>query len=220
MKLIHNVLQCPECNVSVYGKKIFSEHNCAKLRDIIATNEFDWIVLSPGLLHLEMYAGRAFIKLNWSVFMESVAKELGFTSENSLNYIRKGSDHHKLWQILEHTYVALADELLVPYVRYCLLNNTDPDISGYWKYCDSIKNVKYYYTQEMNFTYLYALMLLQKGIRMNSSKAVYAARNRLSLLFFGRNHPIYRDITFHEFRQQVMQPNELRVIAESSISTN
>ena len=65
--------------------------------------------------------------------MESVAKELGFTSENSLNYIRKGSVHHKLWQILEYTYIALADELLVAYVRYCLLNNIDPDISGYLK---------------------------------------------------------------------------------------
>ena len=213
MKLIHNVLQCPKCNVSIYGKETFSEHNCAKLRDVLPKNEFDWIVLSPGLLHFEMNAGRAFIKLNWSVFMESVAKELGFTSENSLNYIRKGSDH-----ILEYTYIALADELLVPYVRYCLLNSIDPDISGYWKYCDSIKNRKYFYTQEMTFTYLHALMLLQKGIHMNSSKAVYAARNQLSLMFFGRNHPIYHNIIFHEFHQQVRQPNKFRVIAESSIS--
>ena len=52
MKLIHNILQCPEGNVSVYGKEIFSEHSCAKLRDVTPTNEVDWIVLSPGLLHL------------------------------------------------------------------------------------------------------------------------------------------------------------------------
>ena len=37
----------------------------------LATHEFDWIVFPPGLLHLEMNAGRAFIKLLWSVFMES-----------------------------------------------------------------------------------------------------------------------------------------------------
>ena len=37
---------------------------------------------------------------------------------------------------------------------------------------------------------------------------------------FRRNHPIYRDIIFHEFRQQVIQPNELRIIAENSISTS
>ena len=35
---------------------------------------------------------------------------------------------------------------------------------------------------------------------------------------FRRNQPIY--IIFHEFRQQVMQPNELRIIAENSISTS
>ena len=72
-----------------------------------------------------------------------------------------------------HTYMALADELLVPYVWYCLLKNIDPDISGCWNYCDSIKKGKYIYTQEMTFTYLHVLMLLQKGICMNSSKAVY-----------------------------------------------
>ena len=107
-----------------------------------------------------------------------------FTSQNSLNYIRKGSDHHKLWQILEYTYMDLTDELLVPYVWCCLLSNIDLDISGYWRNCDSNKNVKYLYTQEMAFTYLHALMLLWKRIHMNSSKAVFAARNWISLLFF------------------------------------
>ena len=70
--------------------------------------------MSPGLLHLKMNVGKAFRKLNWSLFTEKDAKELGFTSGNSLNYIGKGSDHHELWQILDYTYIALADELLVP----------------------------------------------------------------------------------------------------------
>ena len=65
MKLMDNVLQCPECNASVYGKETFSEHTCAELRDVIPTHDFDWIGLPLGLLHLEMNAGRAFIKLSF-----------------------------------------------------------------------------------------------------------------------------------------------------------
>ena len=74
--------------------------------------------------------------------------------------------------------------------------------------------------QEMTVTYFLALILLWKGIRVNSSKPAYVVRNWLSLLFFGRNHPTNCDIIFHEFGQQVMQLNKLRIIAESSISTS
>ena len=82
--------------------------------------EFDWIVLLPGLLHFEMNSAKAFMELNWSLFMENIVIGLGFVSEKVLKYIRKGSDHHKLWQILEISYLSLTDELLLPYVRNCI----------------------------------------------------------------------------------------------------
>ena len=34
--------------------------------------------------------------------------------------LKKGSDHHKLWDILEIIYLAITDELLLPFVRYSL----------------------------------------------------------------------------------------------------
>ena len=52
---------------------------------------------------------------------------LGFVSENALKYGKKGTGHHKMWQN-EVTYLAMADELLLPYVRDCLRKNTKPSV--------------------------------------------------------------------------------------------
>ena len=123
VKVMNNVYTCRACSQSFYGKEKFEEHECVGSNDCQPSREFDWIVPLPGLLHLEMNAAKAFMNLNWEVFMEIFAKQLGFTSENALKYIRKGSDHHKLWQILEITYLALVDELLLPYVRSTLKEN-------------------------------------------------------------------------------------------------
>lgn len=64
----------PKCNVYGYEKETFFANICAELRNVIAAHEFDSIVFLPALLHLEMNAGRAFRKLNWSVFMDSDRK--------------------------------------------------------------------------------------------------------------------------------------------------
>ena len=47
-------------------------------------------------------------------------QELGITSKIGLKYAKKGSDHHKLWDILEIIYLAITDELLLPFVRHSL----------------------------------------------------------------------------------------------------
>ena len=65
--------------------------------------EFHWLIPQSGLLHFKMNPGKSFMSLCWDVFMKEICKELGFQSENALKYIKKGSDHHKLWNILEIT---------------------------------------------------------------------------------------------------------------------
>lgn len=52
------------------------------------------------------------------------------------------------------------------------------------------------------------------------SKALYAPRNRLSSLFFGRNWSTFYNIKFHELYPHVRQLGKLRVTAGSSISTS
>ena len=56
VKLIDNVLQCRECKETMYGKTNFDDHPCNVLNSITPEHEFDWIIIMPGLLHLEMNA--------------------------------------------------------------------------------------------------------------------------------------------------------------------
>ena len=70
---------------------------------LIPEYEFDWLIPQSGLLHFKINAGKSFMSLCWDVFMKEICKELGFQSENALKYIKKGSDHNKLWNILEMT---------------------------------------------------------------------------------------------------------------------
>ena len=84
MELIENVLSYPRCHI--YGLNNFMEHSCLILYDLKQKYEFDWIVLSAGLLHKEM----DFMNLNWIIFMKEIFKKLGCKSENVLNYLKKG----------------------------------------------------------------------------------------------------------------------------------
>ena len=158
MKLIENVLQCPRCQDSIYGLKKCMEHSCVILYNVKPEYEFDWIVLFPGLLHYEMNTGKSFMNLNWSIFMKEVCKELGLKSDNALNYIKKGFDHHKLWEVLEICYIALSDELLLPYVRHCLSENIEC-LEGYWEYANDAINDTYIYDQQMAFIFLHSLVI-------------------------------------------------------------
>ena len=152
------------------------------------------------------------MELNWSLFMENIVIGLGFVSEKALKYIRKGSDHHKLWQILEISYLSLTDELLLPYLRNCISQCTTPTIKGYWEYCENIANPNYCYIQQMVFNFLHALMLFKKGCRNNSPEHIVAAKNRMSVLFFGWNHPNYREIVHYDLKQYMRYPLPLKEI--------
>ena len=51
---------------------------------------------------------------------------------NAQIYAKKGGDHHKFWDLLEIVYIALTNELLVEFVRFCIRNNMEPSGDNYW----------------------------------------------------------------------------------------
>ena len=71
-KLIFNVLFCSKCDTFFYGKHTFEEHRCFVLHAVVPQYEFDWIVLSLGILHIEMNACKASFEINWNVFMKDI----------------------------------------------------------------------------------------------------------------------------------------------------
>ena len=72
-----------------------------------------------------MNMARHFIDLNWDVFVSKLASELGFVSDAAQKFVKKGSDHHKTMSILKVTHIGLWKELLIPYIRDRLVQNTE-----------------------------------------------------------------------------------------------
>ena len=90
--------------------------------------EFSWVALRIGKLHLEMNMARHFIDLNWDIFLSRLTSELGFVSENAQKYMWNGSDHHKTMSVLKVAHIGLWKEKFIPYIRDRLASGS-PEIS-------------------------------------------------------------------------------------------
>ena len=159
--IIVQVLRCDSCKHCFWGSDAFKEHNCFIVKSSKSKKEFDWLIPVFGLLHLEMNLGRAFVKLNWDVFVKCTGFALGFQSPKALSYLYKGADHHKLWHFLEINYDAISLELVYPYVKECIEKKIVPTCDGYWMWSQQAENPNYVYIQHVTLTYLHSLMMLR-----------------------------------------------------------
>ena len=117
---------------------------------------------------------------------------LDFVSENAQMYTKKGSDHCKLWDLLEIVYISLTDQLLVEFVRFFIRNNMEPSVDNYWSsFSKKVKNPSDAFLQQMMLIFLHALMIFRKGMRSNNQQYIYTGKDKLSLLFYSRNHLHY-----------------------------
>ena len=163
-QLVANVFLCKVCDNAYYGKEEFLDHICAiKSDEVIPCHHyFDWVVLTPGLLHWEINACKAFMNLNWNVLIMDIFQDQKFTSSpKALEYMRKCSNHHKAWKFLEILYVAATDELRVPFVRHTLQNKqkANVNIQEFWDWSEKVQDPNYNYLQHSILTYFHALML-------------------------------------------------------------
>ena len=85
-------------------------------RRITFVQEFDWVLLCIGKLHLEMNMAKTFVNHNWEVFTTELVTDLGFVLEVAQKFIKKCSDPHKTMSILKVAHLGFWQELLVSYV--------------------------------------------------------------------------------------------------------
>lgn len=206
--IIDNVYICLRCSTSFYGKeKINSDdHRCFLIHgEQPLVREFDWLVPVMGLLHFEMNVARSFLKLNWDVFVSDIAYSVGFESKKAQEYCKKGSNHHKTWDLIQIMYIGLTQELLLPYVRECCANEQIglPTVQGYWDWCESNVDPNYCHLQQMVLSYLHALVLFRVGVRHNDVATIVCGRIRSETLLYGQNHPKYQDILYRDMHDQV-----------------
>jgi len=63
--------------------------------------KYEDIFLRAGNGHYEINLVRSIMSNFFDIYIEDVAKLLGFKTPKSLEYCKSAADHHKSWQILQ-----------------------------------------------------------------------------------------------------------------------
>ena len=162
-----------------------------------SVQEFSWVVLCIGKLHLEMNMARHFIDLNCDIFLSKLASELGFVSENAQKFIGKGSDHHKTMSVLKVAHIGLWKE-----IRDRLASGSlEISVNDYlykWMPEVSWNNATYKYIFGMTYTYLMALMVLRMGVGRNNTSYTRAGQLSFAPLFHRSSSSKYALMDLHD----------------------
>ena len=153
-----------------------------------------------------MNAAKSFLKLNRDVCLGKFANELGFHSPKAQEYLKKGSDHHKTWYSFAILYVVLTLELLTPYVKESLNNGRPSSTDGYWEWCANITDSNYGHVQDMIFSSLHTFMMFRVGTRTCNSQLIFNGKTKINELFYAGKHPIYQNIMFQTYYDEINMP--------------
>ncbi len=213
-QLIHEATECLLCGRRFLKHDAYKKHHTEEHEGMAEKSkpEFDWFYLRIGAGHYEMNLIRAFIDLNWKPYFESIAESLGFRSDKAKNFILKCKDHHLSWQLVLAFFAAALRELVHPYVRRS--ETTDYTSTGFLKYykttLSSIPNYAYLYMQACRFGL--AIINFRIAVRRNNSDLLLCAKYHTKELFFGRNHPHYRNIEIFDSLQRAMMPPDVKKV--------
>ena len=106
-------------------------------------------------------------------------------------------------------YEASVDELMVPYIRQCISNNTKPSLNEYYTWLQSVRDPNYIFMRHVVFTYLLSLFLFRAAVRRNNSEVMLIARTKLSPQFYGVNMTCYQKIVYRDLNMLTLAPADL-----------
>ncbi|CAC5422487.1 unnamed protein product [Mytilus coruscus] len=217
-----------DCNKSFLTLEEYNKHanqsNPDEQRKYVL--EFDWLYLKIGLGHYEMNLIKSFFELNWVPFLEAMCEEMGFESDASKLFAKRCKDHHKSWRLLLIFHLGSLQELVLPYVRHCLLLKSTPSAKGFLGF-----NARFYSSKEYpNLTYLMdqvgkysqGIINLRMATRRNNASLLRSSMYMTKELFHGRQHPKYQIIELYDAIQYKMMPEDVRQLYDdySSITTS
>ncbi|CAC5422228.1 unnamed protein product [Mytilus coruscus] len=230
-KLQEEAVICTEnnCHEKFLSKDKFMVHARVVHKDqeyCQFVKEFDWFYLRIGAGHYEMNLIKSFFELNWVPYLETLCERMGFISEAAKQYAKACKDLHKSWNLLLIFHIASLRELVLPYVRHCILSGKVPDAKHFLEYSNNV----YQSTQRPNFKYMMdtvcrfsqGIINFRMAIRRNNSDLLKSAKYMTKELFHGRQHPKYQQIEVNDTIQDMLMPENVQIIndAYSSITTS
>jgi hypothetical protein len=222
LQIIRNYFVCGLCKFGCMGKDVLSQHKSTKhpdTGDLEFTREFSWVHLMVGDGHYDMHLMKAFVELNWEVFMKDLVIVMGWKSEAALQSAGKCYDNHKTWQLLMTFYFGTLQELIVPYVRSSLRNDVQPTPTGFLSCCKS-QGPNYSYMVLMVLRFGQGIFNFRMAIRRNNYALDQSARFCTKELFHGRTHPKYQAIEIQNAFQSIVMPPPIKEFLSQHVSVS
>ena len=101
-EIIYALDQCTAYGEIIYINELTHEKHVRSIHGkerIIFKNYLGDILLAAGAGNMEKYLLLAIFTLSSSIFVNAIAKNLGFRSKNAQNFVPNVGDHHVNWQI-------------------------------------------------------------------------------------------------------------------------
>ena len=153
--------------------------------------------------------------------MSKFASILGFRSKNAQNIVRVGVDHHRTRQILHSCLIALAKELLRPFIIHCRENRQTPDAYQYTRWIEeNVQCESYMFYYHVTFTYLLAFIPYTDATRKNHGQLMLG-KCQIIVTVVLRKVIISAGIDFDRFLQLfVPLKNEVRCFQHTKYSSD
>ena len=138
--------------------------------------------------------GRLPLKLLWVPFLNRIVHSLGFRTEKAQMVVQNGVGHHRTRQILSSSLYASANELLIPFLRYCKMNGIAENNKNYLQWVHENCNNQRLLFYHITFSDLLSFNLYNEAARKNHSLRMMAVRVQFSPLFYSFKHPKYQKL--------------------------
>ena len=205
-KLIDNTLVCDLCEASLSPEEV-DAHSREKHQGKRCEPKkvYDWVLLRPGLGHVEMNSVKALFRLLWVPILRHVASLLGFKSGPAQAFIKNCGNNHVSWQLVCVLRESVCRELAVLYVRECLSESSSPSSSAFLNWATGVKNSNYTMLFKL-VDLIVALTMMRAGIRQNNADAMLSGRQKFAPVFYAGQHSIYQRLLLRDMLQRVQAP--------------
>ena len=179
------------------------------------------LLLLPGLGHMELNEA-LLSKLLWEPLISHVSSLLGFRTPRAKLVFREGIDHHRSRPIFSVCINAISKELLVPFVRDSIKNDSVPTAEFYQEWLSYVEDRSYLFYYHITYSYISSFHFLTEGVRKNNSNQIMASRVQFPALFYLFQHAKYQQPYFHDIWQRVQMPGILQnyLFARESFSVS
>ena len=163
--------------------------------------KYKWLLILSGKGHLKMNMVKGLFKFSDQIFLKFLAQDvLKFDTVKSYDYFIKCKDTHKSYQAIEIMLFGTIMELIRTYGA----SVEKPTPLGFLEWTTATKNPNQKFMSQFLLNYVLAMYIHKVGDRYNDARCSDAGRMKFLDFFFALNHPIYREVEYHDLRERAL----------------